>query len=190
MTDRPDAKDDNDVIELLLDQHREIRSLFGEVESSSGKERSEVFDRLRRLLAVHETAEEEVVHPNARQAIPDGDRVVDARLSEENESKRLLSELERIGPDAPEFMPQFMELRQAVLQHAENEEREEFPALRANSSEQRLSIMATAVRAAEALAPTHPHPGVESAGANLLTGPFMAMMDRTRDVVRKAVKRT
>ncbi|HEV7931497.1 MAG TPA: hemerythrin domain-containing protein [Actinomadura sp.] len=189
MTDRPDAKDD-DVIELLVQQHQEIRILFERVQNSSGKERGDAFDQLRRLLAVHETAEEEVVHPNARQAVPDGDRIVDARLSEENTAKRLLADLERIGPEAPEFLPRFMELRQAVIQHAEHEEREEFPALRANTSEARLSIMATAVRAAEALAPTHPHPGVESTAANLLTGPFMAMVDRTRDVVRKAVKRT
>jgi hypothetical protein len=46
--------------------------------------------------------------------------------------------------------------------------------------------MAAAVKAAEAMAPTHPHAGVESAAANLLVGPFAAMMDRTRDVLRKA----
>jgi hypothetical protein len=37
------------------------------------------------------------------------------------------------------------------------------------------------------MAPTHPHPGVESATANLALGPVAALMDRTKDVVRKAM---
>jgi hypothetical protein len=33
------------------------------------------------------------------------------------------------------------------------------------------------------MAPTRPHPGVESAAANILVGPFAAMLDRTRDAI-------
>jgi hypothetical protein len=39
------------------------------------------------------------------------------------------------------------------------------------------------------MAPTHPHPGVETATQNLLAGPIAAVADRTRDVVRKAMSR-
>jgi hypothetical protein len=46
-----------------------------------------------------------------------------------------------------------------------------------------------AVRAAEAIAPTRPHPGVQSAKANLLLGPPSAIMDRTRDLIRSALRR-
>ncbi|GAA2083859.1 hemerythrin domain-containing protein [Actinomadura alba] len=190
MAKQPGSMDEGDVVDLLIRQHEEIRTLFAEVTVSKGDKRRETFDRLRRLLAVHETAEEEIVHPNARRIIQDGDRVVNERLAEENLSKRMLSELERIGTDSPEFARKLEQLRQAVESHAESEEREEFPALRRNSSPERLRVMKTAVKVAEALAPTHPHPGVESTGANLLAGPFLAVMDRTRDVMRKAVKRT
>lgn len=41
--------------------------------------------------------------------------------------------------------------------------------------------------AVEAMAPTHPHPGSESAAKNLTLGPFAAVIDRTRDAVRKAM---
>jgi hemerythrin superfamily protein len=190
MTERSRSKAENDVVELLIRQHREIRRLFDKVESSEGEDREKAFHKLRRLLAVHETAEEEIVHPNARRVIKNGARVVGERLIEENRGKQMLSELERLGPDAPEFLPRLVEFRQVVVDHSDREEREEFPALRENCSEQRLWIMATAVKAAEALAPTHPHPGVESAGANLITGPFMAVVDRTRDLVRKRAKRS
>jgi hypothetical protein len=43
------------------------------------------------------------------------------------------------------------------------------------------------VRAAEAAAPTHPHPGVESATANIVAGPPVSLFDRTKDMVRKGL---
>jgi hypothetical protein len=47
--------------------------------------------------------------------------------------------------------------------------------------------MASAVRAAEAIAPTRPHPGVESAKANFVAGPFASMLDRARDAIQSAL---
>jgi hemerythrin superfamily protein len=190
MNERPEPAEGTDVVELLIHQHNQIRELFTEVKQCKDEARAEAFDRLRRMLAVHETAEEEIVHPNARRMIKDGDRVIDHRLAEENLAKRMLSELESIGTNSPAFTKRLQDLRQAVLDHAEQEEREEFPGIREHSNAQQLRVMATAVKAAEALAPTHPHPGVESTGANLLIGPYAAMMDRTRDAVRKVMKRT
>jgi hypothetical protein len=46
-----------------------------------------------------------------------------------------------------------------------------------------LARMKTAAEFAELTAPTRPHPGVESATANLLVGPFAAMLDRARDLL-------
>src|SRR5690606_31450249 len=58
----PDPADDpEDVVALLMRQHGDIRNLFDEVEQSTGDQRKDAFARLVRLLAVHETAEEEVV---------------------------------------------------------------------------------------------------------------------------------
>ncbi|WP_206281555.1 hemerythrin domain-containing protein, partial [Streptomyces prasinopilosus] len=74
------AKDD-DVVSLLMRQHGDIRNLFDEVEATGGEERRNAFRRLVRLLAVHETAEEEVVHPFARRALPGGEQVVEDRLA-------------------------------------------------------------------------------------------------------------
>jgi uncharacterized protein YbcC (UPF0753/DUF2309 family) len=84
-------------------------------------------------------------------------------------------------------MDAFRQLRQDVTEHAEHEEREEFPALRARHDRDRLKTMAAAVRAAEAVAPTHPHPGVESAAANVAVGTPTAIVDRVRDAVRKVM---
>jgi len=174
---------DEDVIALLHRQHDEIRQLFGELETATGDQRRDLFRSLVRLLAVHETAEEEVVHPEVR-SMRDGRAVVDARIGEEHRAKELLSTLDELGPDNEGFDTLLVQLREDVLAHAEHEEREEFPLLRQKHDVQRLRAMAATVRVAEAIAPTRPHPGVESATANLLLGPPVAIMDRARDAIR------
>jgi hemerythrin superfamily protein len=179
----------DDVVSLLVAQHERIRSLFQEVDKAVGRDaKQERFDELRRLLAVHETAEELIVHPEARHA-DGGSDVVNARLQEERDAKELLVELDRMKVTDPEFLDHLALLRQAVLDHATSEEREEFPLLRQNTSEKTLNRMASAVRAAEAMAPTHPHPGVESMTANLVFGPIASLVDRTRDAVRAVLGR-
>ncbi|MEU0204222.1 MULTISPECIES: hemerythrin domain-containing protein [unclassified Streptomyces] len=182
-----DAGENDDVVTLLTQQHHRIRNLFAEVENATAGDRAEAFRGLVRLLAVHETAEEEVVHPAARRFLEDGEQVVDDRLEEERAAKEKLSRLDDMDPDDPGFMPAFRELRAEVLQHAAAEEQYEFPRLREKAGARQLSMMATAVRAAEAMAPTHPHPGVETAAQNIAVGPMAAMIDRTRDAVRKAM---
>ncbi len=47
--------------------------------------------------------------------------------------------------------------------------------------------MTIAVKAAQAIAPTHPHPGVESAKLNFALGPFASMLDRARDALRHVI---
>ncbi|MET9067091.1 hemerythrin domain-containing protein [Streptosporangium sandarakinum] len=185
----PELMGENDVVDLLLRQHSMIRDMFDEVEKAPADERAEAFRSLVRLLAVHETAEEEIVHPYARRKLDDGDAVVDDRLKEENEAKRLLMRMEEAGVEAPGFLADLTLLRGAVLAHAENEERHEFAALRARTSEAERRAMAAGVKAAEAMAPTHPHAGVESATKNLLVGTPVAIMDRARDVIRDVMGR-
>jgi hemerythrin superfamily protein len=178
----------DDVIDLLLRQHAQIRDLFALVESSSGDERRDAFEQLVRLLSVHETAEEEIVHPTARRTLPGGEGIVDDRLKEEREAKELLSELDGMDPEDPRFLRMLDKLRLDVLTHARSEERYEFERLRDQFSDAQRRALAAAVRAAEATAPTHPHPGTESATKNLLVGPPLAVADRVRDLIRQAMR--
>ena len=53
-----------------------------------------------------------------------------------------------------------------MIDHAEHEENEEFNKLQRKLDSDDRGRMAKAVQAAEAIAPTRPHPGVESAKAN------------------------
>ncbi len=190
MTEHPTPGEEpqsNDVVLLLQQRHERISALFEEVIAATGKERRKGFHRLAHLLAVHETAEEEVVHPYARRVLEHGAEVVAARLEEENSAKRALRRLEHADPEDPKFTVELTALRDGVPAHAAAEEGQEFPALRASADQARLQVLAKAVRAAEVLAPNRPHPGVESAAGNLALGPVAAAADLARDAVRKVL---
>src|SRR5690606_30720651 len=111
--------------------------------ASTTESKQVLFDELRRLLAVHETAEEMVTHPRARMA--DGNAVVDSLLAEEHEAKEMLADLDGMDVSDPGFDAKLATLRTAVLAHAEHEELEEFPLLRRDNDEQSLELMAKAV---------------------------------------------
>jgi hemerythrin superfamily protein len=178
-----------DVVDLLLTQHTEVRSLFGQIRGTTGKAKKGSFDRLVNLLAVHETAEEMVVYPTVRSTGPDGDRLADARTAEESEAKDALSDLEKTDINGPEFDTKLQAFEQLVDSHARNEEQEIFPLLRESQSPEQLTKMADAVQAAERVAPTHPHPrGPESAVGNVVVGPFVAVVDRVRDALRSRAR--
>jgi hemerythrin superfamily protein len=132
-------------VSFLKAQHEEIKSRFQQVSSVTGDQRQAAFDDLRRLLAVHETAEEEVVHPRAKQAIAGGESIVDARLSEENEAKKVLAELEKLDVNSAEFDELFATFEEDVIAHAEAEEREEFVQLRLELDDSQLERMRNAV---------------------------------------------
>lgn len=179
----------DDVVAFLKDQHNLIKDMFDDViHASEPKAREKAFTDLRQLLAVHETAEEMVVHPRARREIAAGDEIVDARLDEEHAAKEQLVALEKLDIASDEFITELTKFRQAVLEHAEHEEAEEFTRLTRELDADELKSLAGAVRAAEAIAPTRPHPGVESAKLNFAVGPFASMLDRARDVIGAALR--
>ncbi|WP_145724945.1 hemerythrin domain-containing protein [Nocardioides sp. J9] len=176
------------VVELLTAQHRQVERLFDEVQTTTDTDRcARAFDELRRLLSVHEAAEEIVTHPNAtRHGIGD---VVEARHAEEHEAKELLASLDGLDVNSAEFASGIERLRTMVLEHARNEEELEFPTLLAEASEAELEKMAAAVLAVEKIAPTRPHPAAgESAVVNAAVGPLASLVDRARDAARAAMR--
>jgi hemerythrin superfamily protein len=182
----PDTRTATDVLAFVHTQHDQIRSLFDRLDAAAPAGRHDVFCELRRLLAVHETAEEEVLWPALRAAGQDGRRLADARIAEESVAKDLLAAQERLDPPSEAFAAALPELRETVLAHADEEEREAFPVLRASQSEARLRIMQRLFALAESAAPTHPHPhGPETATGNLLLGPAVSIADRVRDILRQ-----
>jgi hemerythrin superfamily protein len=176
---------EGDVIRILMEQHARIRELLTEVRTAEGEHKRQAFDELRALLAVHETAEEMILRPVAKDTA--GSDEAEARNHEEQEANRVLLELEKMSTDSIDFDRQFVEFGAAVIAHAEREEHEEFPFVRAGRTEAQLQRMGTMLRAAEKVAPTRPHP--QAAGkplAQWTVGPFASLVDRTRDAIKSA----
>ncbi len=175
-----------DVVDFLTEQHDAIKRLFIEtLDAADAAAQKESFDKLRTLLAVHETAEEMMVHPRVRRKIEGGAEIVDARLAEEHDSKVALEAIEKLDFGTAEFSKALIHLQADVLRHAENEEAEEFTRLEDELDADELKKLTAAVVFAQRIAPTHPHPGVESAAVNFVAGPFASLLDRARDVLKR-----
>ena len=178
-----------DAVQFLRDQHDTIRELFSSVADATGDARKEAFEPLVRLLAVHETAEEMVIYPAIRSAGEEGNKIVEARLQEEDQAKKQLSDLEKLDPASGEFDALFRQVRTAVESHAEKEEQEAFPLLERITDDAQLTRMTAALQVAEGIAPTHPHKSApESAIGNAIVGPFVSMVDRVRDAIKDVTK--
>lgn len=181
-------KSTGDVVDLLFAQHQEVKRLFALVQGGH-QGREEAFQSLVRLLAAHETAEEEVVYPALRSTGEEGERIAKSRKEEESDAKESLADLEKLGVGGDGFDLKLEAFRQEVLDHAEAEEQEVFPLLRRSLDSEKLNAMRSAVETAERMAPKHPHPhGPESAVGNLVVGPFVAIADRVRDALRGSKK--
>lgn len=181
----PPSDDHDDVVSLVEHQHEQIRSLFGDLTGGRAADPEATFCELRRLLAVHETAEEEILYPYVR-SFDGGDRIAEAREREEGQAKDRLAELESLAVDDPAFAERIAAFARMVDAHADAEERTVLALLRQSADADALDRMATGFRAAEAAAPTHPHPhGPDSALGNLVVGPFVAIADRVRDAIHQ-----
>jgi hypothetical protein len=172
-----------DALRILLDQHARIGDLIGQVRRATGKRRRDAFAELRRLLAVHEAAEEMIMRPVTRTA-SGGNRIASARNHEEHMATHLLADLEKMDLSSQEFTQAFDEFATKVLQHAEHEEAEEFPLILRSRGGQQRAWLGRGLRAVETLAPTHPHPtAAGSTAAQYILGPFASLADHARDAM-------
>ncbi|GHJ44359.1 hypothetical protein Cs7R123_17010 [Catellatospora sp. TT07R-123] len=171
------AIEHEDVIDVLLAHHEQIKALFALVNKAGATHRQETFQQLVRLIAIHETIEQQLVHPMSQRRLPDGPDLVESRVQEEEQATEDLSELYEMGVDHPEFEARLGELRDAVIEHAELEEDEEFGLLREAVPREQLASLASAARAAERIAP-----------ASAAQGPPTAIAERVRDALREALR--
>lgn len=178
---------EGDVIQVLLNQHEQIRELFGQLHNAKPAARRHVFDQLRRLLAVHEAAEEMIVRPLTR-TTSGGNRIAGARNHEEHMATHLLAELENMDPGSREFIGGLPEFEAKVTEHAEHEEKEEFPLISRTRTDQQRALLGRALQVAETIAPTHSHPAAAgSTAAQYALWPFASLLDHARDVMSRSL---
>ena len=176
----------DDIIDLLLDDHHTVARLFDSFHQDLGTQRREgLFRQLTTTLVQHEVAEEVTVYPVLRTLGEAGEAQADARLGEQSEAEALLRSMERLDVMSDTFVSLLDELRAAVLRHASAEENEVFPYLRGATSAEDRAQLAVEYERAQRSAPTHPHPHApDTPPGNLVVGPVAAAADRIRDALR------
>lgn len=173
------------ILDELCHDHEEVRKMLRRLDETRGTQRRDLFESLVAELVRHEVAEEEILRPVSKRDA--GEAIANARMKEESEAESLLKEMEKLDPDSPEFEAKLKKLQREVEAHAEAEETKEFPRIAAKEPKERLQQMAKIYDVAKSLAPTRPHPSTPNTPvANLLIGPFAAVIDRARDAFRDA----
>ena len=123
---------EGDVVAVLLTQHATVRDMLDQVKNSTGDQRQQTFTALAGLLTAHETAEKSVIRPVTEDTA--GAAVVQARNAEEAHADEVVAKLKLLDVTSGDFETKFAEFTQAVSDHAEAEEHEEFPTIIANRS--------------------------------------------------------
>jgi hypothetical protein len=187
MADRPmTTMSTTDVIELLLADHEEAKALLGRFDHTEPSERAAYFYEVVTALVRHE-AEERVVYPIIRHAVPAGEQEAKARIAEQSEVEKLLVALEKLDASSEEFATQFAVLQHAVIAPAGAEEATTFPLLgEMEDAESRLALGGL-YELAKAKAPSHPHPHApQSPPGDVIFGVVASLFDKARDAVRSA----
>lgn len=115
-------------LSLLERDHRAVERLLEELETTTDrgvKTRTELFERLRRDLTVHEVIEEEVFYPALRQHPRARDIVLEG-LVEHDVVDRLMGELDKLAVDDEMWGPKVKVMAENVRHHIEEEEGEMF----------------------------------------------------------------
>ncbi len=188
MADRPmTTSSTTDVVDLLLADHEEAKSLLCRFEQIAPGERADYFCEVVTVLVRHEVAEEHVAYPIIRRAAPGGEEEAETRIAEQSKAEGLLAEMEKLDISTSEFATTFTTLRQSVLDHAASEEASTFPILEQSEDAESLRALGGRYVQAKAKAPTHPHPHApDTPPGNLIMGPMAALFDKARDAVKGA----
>jgi hemerythrin superfamily protein len=123
-----------DATKLLKQDHNKVKAMFEEIEALSPRsstKRRELFEEIKTELEVHTRIEEEIFYPACRELRSKEAKELVLEANEEHGlAKMLLKQLEEVGSDDETFKAKMKVLKDVVLHHAREEEREMFTTAR------------------------------------------------------------
>ncbi|MGE5656109.1 MAG: hemerythrin domain-containing protein [Actinomycetota bacterium] len=132
-----------DIFELIKKDHRQVESLFAEIESSKdAKKIAALFERLYKELNLHSEVEELTFYPSMRE-YEETEELLEEAEEEHVEVKTMLEEMKPFSPTSSEFKTRLASLKSAVQHHVQEEENEVFPQVQQCMSKEELSALAT-----------------------------------------------
>ena len=178
---------EQDALDLLTSDHREVEALFQRYESSSDpQEQTEIAHQVIHDLAVHGEIEELIFYPELRATVDDGVELAEEAVHEHLEIKQTLNDLDAMTASDDGFAEKMAELMAEVRHHVDEEESDIFPKIRKALSQDRLNELGSALNGARGMVPTRPHPHAPTSpvGKMVAGAPAIALVDRVRDAVR------
>jgi Hemerythrin HHE cation binding domain len=148
-----------DIVDVLRHDHDLIRMLATDLEMTTDPiEARDLFLRLVGELAAHESAEEQVVFPAVRAAMPTTTRETSVRAGEHDEINELIAEMQALPPTGLAFGKRASALRLEVEAHFQAEEESLFVDLLDVIGVDESVRLASRVAIAKATAPAFPPP--------------------------------
>ncbi|ONI80895.1 hemerythrin [Saccharothrix sp. ALI-22-I] len=117
-----------DVVDLIMQDHREVERLFAELENNPEK-RPLLVPVLTAVLTAHSRAEESAVYPVAKNEAGETEEIEHSQ-AEHVQAEHLLLRLSQTDPTSRVFDDVLRELVEAVTHHVEEEESTVLPGMR------------------------------------------------------------
>jgi hemerythrin superfamily protein len=129
-------------IEMLTQQHREVEELFEEFEKAgegARKTKERLCQQIGDALAVHAAIEEKIFYPESKQE--NTEELLRESVEEHLAMKKLVADIIQSDLDDPQYEAKLKVLKEQVMHHVEEEERELFPLVSRNCSREELEDM-------------------------------------------------
>jgi hypothetical protein len=171
--------------------HVRLDRLLDRLPATSGDDEQELLNRICRLVFSHAFAEEAVLWPALRRAVPDGEELTTRVEQEHQEITELMAALERSRPGDPERSALIKRSVALLRQDVRDEEDELLPRLQAAVDAATLRRLGVAWELVRRTAPTRAHPVVaRRPPGNVLAALPLAAIDRSRDGLDFASRRS
>jgi hemerythrin superfamily protein len=133
----------SDVVELILADHTELRTVFEKMKAGDAGARALLMPLAASMLISHSRAEESQVYPVVAGEANDADDVEHSQ-EEHAAAELLLEDLYELDPASAKFPSALQELVDAVHHHMEEEETKVLPAMRSGLSDSRRAELGEA----------------------------------------------
>jgi hemerythrin superfamily protein len=118
-----------DAIQLLRQDHDDVRKMFEEFESADEDRNFELAAEICQALTVHSTIEEEIFYPQVREVIDAEDLMTEAEI-EHDTVKQLIERVQAGEVDEIQLSAMIKVMQEYVNHHVNEEQRKMFPRVR------------------------------------------------------------
>lgn len=118
-----------DAIALLTADHREVSDMFEQFENLSDRAKAtkaKLTEKICNALIAHTAIEEEIFYPAVREAVKEGEDMVDEAVVEHASAKDLIKQLQEMNPDDDLYDAKVKVLGEQIEHHVKEEEEEMF----------------------------------------------------------------